>query len=335
MKSAASLFLFLFAFSSFAQQKETFDLTTYVPPADWKKEVKETLISYTLTDNKKGTWCQLSIIKSTISKGSLEADFKSEWNEFAVKNYGVKDAPQTTEVEEADGWRVKSGAGKFTFNNADASVLLTTASGYERCASIIAITNSSDYMPHIQRFLESVDLIKPKITSASQAENSQTGINNNVSIVGTWTVVRSDQDSYLVNNGVAGYIRRQYTFNQNGTYRNVIKTFSFFADILLTKESGTYQVSGNNITITPQKCVMEAWSKKDNADKWGKRLSSQNRTLEKATYQFSIEYNDYIKETQLIIQASNATQRDGPFDRDNQWFYKLPTNDYDLIKLPD
>ena len=125
MKSAASLFLFLFAFSSFAQQKETFDLTTYVPPADWKKEVKETFISYTLTDNKKGTWCQLSIIKSTITKGNLEADFKSEWNEFAVKNYGVKDAPQTTEVEEADGWRVKSGAGKFTFNNADASVLLT------------------------------------------------------------------------------------------------------------------------------------------------------------------------------------------------------------------
>ncbi len=335
MKSAASLFLFLFAFSSFAQQKETFDLITYSPPAGWKKEVNETFISYTLTENKKGTWCQLSIIKSTISKGSLEADFESEWNEFAVKNYGVKEAPQTTEVEEGDGWKVKSGAGKFTFNNADASVLLTTASGYERCVSIIAITNGSDYTPHIQRFLESVDLIKPEIRPASQTENPQPRVNNNISIVNTWTVVRSDQDSYLVNNGVAGYIRRQYTFNQNGTYRNIIKTFSFFSDILLTQESGTYQVSGNNIIITPQKCVIEAWSKKDNADKWGKRISTQNATMEKTMYQFSIEYNDYNKETQLILQASNTTHRDGPFDRENQWYYKMPTHDYDLIKLPD
>src|SRR5690349_7956396 len=75
-------------------QKERFDLVNYLPPTGWKKDVKETLVSYTMINQKKQTWCQFSIIKSTISKGNIIDDFTSEWDELIVKNYHPTDTAQ-------------------------------------------------------------------------------------------------------------------------------------------------------------------------------------------------------------------------------------------------
>lgn len=321
-------FLSAFTTTSFSQN-QTFDITTYTAPKGWVKEVKEASTIYTISDKQKNNWCRIFIIKSTVSKGSIEADFESEWQELIIKNYHPVDKPQVNEVQETKWWKIKSGVGKFTFSNADAIVFLSTMSGNQRCASIVAITNSQDYLPQIQIFLASVDLEKSGINP------SPTIANNDSSIVATWSKVASDQGSVMANNAVAGYIMRQYTFNKNGTYWHLIKTFSNFSDLLLTKENGTYQVIGNNITVTPQKTVIESWSKKNNSgDDWGNLKSSEDATMQITTYKFTIEYNAYIKETQLIIQASQVTKREGPFDRDNKWYYQLPKHDYNFIKLP-
>lgn len=338
MKTLLTIILIVITWAAMAQT-ETFDLTTYTPPPKrdgWEKAVNDNLVSYTKTDNSKKTWCQIGIYRSTVSKGSIETDFDSEWQILAATPYQIKEAPKSGGIQEAGGWKIKVGSGAFTFNNSDAQAILSVMSGYGRVVSIIAINNSQDYMPQIQSLLTSVSLSNPDKKPAVHTENQQqTTANTNSSIIGTWTKVASDQDAYHANNGASGYIQRQYIFDQNGTYRDIIKTFSFFSDIYLTKESGTYQVNGNSISITPQIAVLESWSRKDGRDEWGKLLSSQNIMLENATYQFTIQYNQYIHETQLILQSSNATKRDGHFDQDNKWFYKLPTHDYDLIKLPE
>ena len=59
-------------------QKQSFDLITYTAPKGWKKTVTETLISYSYFNETDKTWCQIGIVKSTISKGSIEQDFESE-----------------------------------------------------------------------------------------------------------------------------------------------------------------------------------------------------------------------------------------------------------------
>jgi len=108
--------------------------------------------------------------------------------------------------------------------------------------------------------------------------------------------------------------------------------------ILLGREIGTYQIRGNNLIIAPEKSVLEAWSKKDGADKWGKLLSSQNRTLENVTYQFTKHYFSGLKEWSLVLQADKQTQRDGPFSGgtafNKAWIYSPPCNEC-YIKLPD
>ena len=213
--------------------------------------------------------------------------------------------------------------------------MLTTMSGFNRCVSIVATTNSQDYLKDIEAFLSSVDLKKPETVSTQTTVNN----NDNNSVLGIWLANASDQSSWRVNNGVMNYISRQYTFNANGTYSFVSKTFDPLMDkILLGKENGTYQISGNNLTINPQKSVLEAWSKKDGRDEWGKLLNTQNITLEKLTYQFTKHYFEGNREWSLVLQADKATKRDGPFSGgtafSNAWIYGTPCNKC-LIKLPE
>lgn len=172
-------------------------------------------MKYTLVNNKSKTWCLIGIIKSTISKGNIDADFESEWQELIVKNYNPTDAPKLNDVREADGWKIKEGVAKFTFSNTEAMAMLTTMSGFDRCTSIVVTTNSNEYLKDIDALLSSVELKKPETTTPPP----ETGNNSdNASILGTWGVSASDQSSYRVNNGVMNYIVRQYTFNVNGTY---------------------------------------------------------------------------------------------------------------------
>ena len=131
-------------------QKETFDIVTYTPPKGWKKELIGDITSYSITNKTKNSWCQLGIVKSIDSKGNIEQDFDSEWQGLIVKTYKPTGTPQLDEVKDADGWKIKSGATTFSFNKGEATALLTTISGFDRCISIIATTNSEDYLKDIE-----------------------------------------------------------------------------------------------------------------------------------------------------------------------------------------
>ncbi|MES1181994.1 MAG: hypothetical protein ABUL44_04275, partial [Flavobacterium sp.] len=272
MKKIFFACLFSLAAAVTFAQKETFDIVTYTAPAGWTKDAKENVVTYTMINKKNNTWCQVGIVKSTASKGSIDADFESEWQELVVKSYNPTGAPEGNEVQEVDGWKIKTGGGKFIFNNANAIAMLTTASGYNRCVSIVATTNVQDYIKDIDALIASVDLAKP--TTNTQQQTPATNADN-TSIIGTWGSSASDNSSFRMKNGVMDYLKRQYTFYANGTYNFVSKAFDPLMDkIILGKENGTYQLSGNTITITPKKSVLQGWSKKGGADNWGNLVNT-------------------------------------------------------------
>jgi len=193
MKIILLLFFVITTSSVFAQQ-QTFDLITYSPPKGYTKNVEKTLVSYTITDSKKNTWCRIMGIKSTTSKGTIEADFKNEWQHLIVKNYQPTNTRKENEVQDAGGWQIKEGSSIFTFDNSEAMAVLTTASGYDRCVIIVAVTNNKDYLKDVQELIASVDLIKPEISS------TQTTVANDDenSIIGTWVRSASNQSDYSV-----------------------------------------------------------------------------------------------------------------------------------------
>jgi starvation-inducible outer membrane lipoprotein len=105
-------------------------------------------------------------------------------------------------------------------------------------------------------------------------------------------------------------------------------------NLLFTKETGTYQLNGNSLTLIPQKGYIQAWTKgsvvdstgrRSETDNWGKLVSTQPTKLEKVTYQISKQYFSGIQEWQLVMQAVKPTERDGPFTANaafpNSWLY--------------
>lgn len=163
-----------------AQTRETFDLTSYIPPEGWSKSTNPNVVSYTITDKSTGSWCQVGIYKSADSKGSIQQDFEKEWKDLIADPYKITDSPWVSEIAEADGWKIKGGGGKFTFNSKNAAAVLTTFSGYGKVVSIVTITNCEIYNAAVQNLISSVELIKPHIFQATDIKPEVVIGNNEV-----------------------------------------------------------------------------------------------------------------------------------------------------------
>lgn len=186
MKNVVLLLCLLAMTPSLAQQKETFDLATYNLPSGWK-QVKKTadVVSYAITDNAKGTYCQIGIFASTISKGNISADFESEWQELVVKNYNPAQRPDLVPKKIDDGWEVQAGVAPFAFNGGQSMVMLATMSGYQRCMSMVTVTNSEAYESDVAYLMESVVLQKPALTKTETVSKPVTYNSNAASSLKT------------------------------------------------------------------------------------------------------------------------------------------------------
>jgi flagellin-like hook-associated protein FlgL len=151
------LLAFLLATVSYSQQRESFDVITYVSPIRWKKTSTYNVISFAITDNTKGTYSQITVNKSTVGKGSLAADFQSEWEALIVKPYKPVETPTFVPAASVNGWDILSGSAPFRFNGGRSAAVLLTMSGYGRRMSVVIVTNTVDHHPAIDEFLSSIE----------------------------------------------------------------------------------------------------------------------------------------------------------------------------------
>jgi len=321
-------------------QKETFDISTFTAPKGWIKKPGEAAVQFTKEDAAKGTYCMITLFKAVPATPNSKENFDLAWESLVKGMVTVASPPEMQDSTTENGWEVQSGYASFESEGNKGVVILVTSSGFGNMVNITIHTNTDVYEKNVTAFLESVSLDKPKTNSPEPTINNA----DNPSIIGTWGMGSSGTQKYddyknptSVNN--YGYSKAQYTLNSNGTYIFISKTFRMVFDkILLVKENGTYQINGNNITIQPKKSVIEAWSKKDGADKWGKLLTTQNRPLEKVTYQFTKHYFSGIQQWNLVLQATKPTQRDGPYSGNttfsNAWYYAPISLNNTAIELP-
>jgi len=340
MKLCKNLAVLIFAaaiiFSSFgaasAQTSETFDVISFKAPKGWEKKPAESAVQFTKEDKAKGSYCLMILYKSVPGTPNAKENFDLAWTSLVKEMVTVSDAPQMEPAVTEDGWETHSGYAAFESEGNKGIVVLVTASGFDKMVNLMILTNTDAYEKEISSFLASLSLKKPEAAT----RQTPAAADDKTPIIGTWAMSASDQAT----NGVRGYIKRQYTFSSNGTYSFFVKTFSpNSSKLLLTKENGTYQISGDIITINPQKSVIEAWSKKDAADKWGNLLSSQKRNLEKTNYRFTKHYFSGIQLWNLVLQADKATEREGPFSSNttfsNAWYYAPVSADNTAIELPE
>src|SRR6476661_6096678 len=89
-----------------AQGTETFDIATFKPPAGWAKQAKGEGLIFTTADKAKGTFAMLVLYRGDASLGDAKRDFETDWQQFAVGAFGVKNKPEIEPQKQADGWTV-------------------------------------------------------------------------------------------------------------------------------------------------------------------------------------------------------------------------------------
>lgn len=297
------------AATSFAQ-KQTYEFTTFIPPKAWKKEVKaNTYISYSIINQHKKTYCQIFIMLSTASKGGLKEDFESEWETLVAKQYGIAEKAQLTEPSTLNGWQVLGGVGFFK-SNGTSTAMLTTMSGYNKAVSIVALTNSEDYIPAIQQFLTSVEMKKPETGSQNLQQQITSDENAAPSslLKYSWKSTQSRKDALQ---NYAGYSTNTYQFKNNGTYTFNNGTFKNYApNYYISDEEGTYKILGNTITLKPSKTYYRVHEQEISDPP----VKSGNLVLETTQYRF--EFTTIYDRLRLVLTPANAieTKREGGFN---------------------
>jgi hypothetical protein len=186
----ARLFLILFSLPFFVsgQSQESFDIATFTPPVGWNREAVDFAASYIITNNKTGSWCRVAIYKSIGSSGDARVDFESEWKNIAERDCKGISAPNPETITE-DGWTATSSPGKYQWQEKDAYYLLTSISGYGKVVTITANMNSDSYLKDVEKFMSSIDLIKPKDYVAENPKNAITpGATGNNANTGQTTI---------------------------------------------------------------------------------------------------------------------------------------------------
>ena len=79
----------LLAISSIAQTSETFDLTTFRPPANFKKEPSDNSIRFSKVDEGSGGYCLITLFKSIPGTAGSRDNFDSAWQTLVKETFAI------------------------------------------------------------------------------------------------------------------------------------------------------------------------------------------------------------------------------------------------------
>ncbi|MBA3673792.1 MAG: hypothetical protein H0W75_02360 [Chitinophagaceae bacterium] len=179
MKKIISLLLLTAIMQQVIGQTETFDIATYTPPKDFKKDSKQGVVNYTSVNSTTGNFCVIAMYASTASTGDAEKDFKREWKELVATPFKAKANPET-ETQSADGWKAVVGASLVKLDGADVYIILTVFSGFGKTFSVRSSLSDQSYTAQVDALFETMELDKTKTSTVNNNNN-----NNNITTATT------------------------------------------------------------------------------------------------------------------------------------------------------
>lgn len=230
-------------------QTETYDILTYKSPDGWKKDTKQGLVSYSISNEAKSSYCIISIYASKPSTGTAEEEFRRDWKKLVVTPYSVKDEPQIDKAAE-DGREVIAGTSTFSMGGRTNAVMLTTVVGFGRTLNILTMSNGDAYQSEVEDFFNGLSFEKNAATDNTPTtayENPATTtsgstFHNSNPLEGVWMTIHLQSMYYDVNSsGDPQWI----TFFDNGrVYENLPDDMNNFDKN--SSNLGTYQFSNGN-----------------------------------------------------------------------------------------
>ena len=167
LTTAVKVLLLLIISSNCFSQTETFDIVTYTPPKDWKKDAKQGVVNYSNANTTTGTFCIIAMYASTASTGDAQKDFNKDWKELVVTPFKAEANPETETQTTADGWKVVTGAALIKLDGNDVYIILTVASGFGKTMSIRSSLNDPSYTARIDSLFETMEFDKSKTSTVN------------------------------------------------------------------------------------------------------------------------------------------------------------------------
>jgi len=253
MKKIITAILLMLITGKSIGQTETFDITTYQPPKDWKKDTGQTVVTYSHVNTSTGSFCVLLIYSAIVSTGDEQADFNYEWTNLVTTRYKTGTSPKTETQSTGDGWKVVAGGSAVKIDSINAYLMLTVFSGFGKTVSVLATLNDQVYVPDIDALLASIKPDKEAVLSKPVTSTAQAAGNDAVSVTGIWSDYSATIGNYVSASGAfiasadASEIN-QYEFTAGKTF-----TYKYLGSLngmmLYTESSGSYTIKGGNLTL--------------------------------------------------------------------------------------
>ncbi|MBL0130146.1 MAG: hypothetical protein IPP43_02640 [Chitinophagaceae bacterium] len=160
MKNIILLCVFCVSVATIYAQKQTFDITTYTPPKEWKRQNTESAIQFTKEDPAKGTYCLITLYKAIPGKTDTKENFSLAWETLVKGMVSVSAKPEMQPASTENGWTAESGYASFENEGNKGIALLITSTSLDKMVNIVILTNTDVFQNEISAFLESITLQK-------------------------------------------------------------------------------------------------------------------------------------------------------------------------------
>lgn len=178
MKQFVCCILLLLAGFFVRAQKQNFDIVSYTAPRNWNMEAGENFKMYSRIDG--GSWAQIAIYRSAVSKGDIEADSKSEWETIVTSSHTVSQE-EKAEKPSVNGWHVMSRSGVWIYNGANVATILTTYSNGKVCVSVLCNATALPYLKDYQKLMAKLSLNAGKINNSGSVSGKTKADNSKLS----------------------------------------------------------------------------------------------------------------------------------------------------------
>lgn len=309
MKALVLLSVLLF---SSAARADEFGGWKYRSPPSATKEASKSVVKLTAVDNEAKTFCQIWLYAARAPSGN---DVDKEWNDLVVRSLNVKDASASVTAT-IHGMSVSGRTMTVRDGNTAYAGAFYVLQPKDAVSSVILLSTNATSLGNcpIRAFLDSLVLTVPPAAAAKQAPPAPaqsvqpSPAAEAPTVVGTWSNGASNYSSSGVARGAT--IKRQYTFNPDGTYQFFRETWggpTNSATYYTVLETGTWQLTGDQLAVSPKQTT-------------GTEITTQTKSqrsfrvpLEPATYTAKSVYFSGLKEWNLVLTIVKPTERDGAF----------------------
>ncbi|MGE0494538.1 MAG: hypothetical protein AB7S38_35340 [Vulcanimicrobiota bacterium] len=234
----------------------------------------------------------IAVYALKVSEGNPGADYEAAWADLAQRTFGAGPAPMPEAKSTREGWQVRVGNAEIEREGQPARLMLVLFCGYGKQSSIVALFNDQSLLPHLDDFVDSIQL--------------------QGALRGEWAAADYSSPRYLHGEWIplseGGYDSRILALGRDGTYLFLREAKVNSGQYWALEERGTYSVSENRLTLHGQ-----GGTQRELGDD-GRTISSEPLPTWERTYLFKlVDVEEAVHGPYMVLQGVAENNLDGGY----------------------